>query len=295
MFSHKVDAPPSIRVPAPAADRPSWVKVGSIAALGLVIGIAWPRLAGVKLGPSAPEVSSAARAAREAPVASAVVAPVSSAPVAPPTPTVAPVSPTAPKITIARGYVLSCKHKEGETLKTAACGAFAGFDTLAQPRLKKLEQCAAADGVSGKLALVFNVDFATNHIGIDVNRSSTVQSPEPLVACVRNAFQGAAIATIEHEHPKYAVLFNVTLESKGGATPAASGSAVAKEGEDVPGQVQWETALVRDVPKTGAIVARLPRGTKIKIGAGTKDGWYKIKFGADLTTEGFVYRGAIGK
>jgi hypothetical protein len=52
--------------------------------------------------------------------------------------------------------------------------------------------------------------------------------------------------------------------------------------------------LVRDVPKTGAVVARLPRGTKVKIGV-IKDGWYAVKFGDGFASDGFVYRGALGR
>ena len=57
------------------------------------------------------------------------------------------------------------------------------------------------------------------------------------------------------------------------------------------GQVVWEKALVRDVPKTGQIVASLPRGTKVE-SHGMKDNWVKIKFDKG---EGWVYRAAIGK
>jgi uncharacterized protein YgiM (DUF1202 family) len=41
-------------------------------------------------------------------------------------------------------------------------------------------------------------------------------------------------------------------------------------------------------------VARLQRGTKVKVGAG-QDGWYRVQYGSDFTSEGWVYRGAIGK
>ena len=59
-------------------------------------------------------------------------------------------------------------------------------------------------------------------------------------------------------------------------------------------QVAWEVALVRDTPKTGGLVARLPRGSKVKVGS-SKDGWFQIKFGEGYAHEGWVYRGAIGR
>ena len=289
--------PTTIHVPEPAADHPSWIKVGVIAAIGFAIGIAWPRLAGIRLGPNAPEMASAA-AQTEAPSASASA----SFPVPPPPPppaSVAVAAGAAPTVTVGHGFVLSCKSAEGETLKAAGCGPFASFEAVAQPRLKKLEKCAAADGVSGKLAVVFSIDFDGNHIGVDLGKATTIPQPEPLVACVKSAFQGAAIGGLEHTFARYTILYTMTLVAPAGSAAAASAApsgspAAAANGEDVAGQVMWETALVRDTPRSGQITARLPRGTKVEIGAG-KDNWYKIKYGPDMATEGYVYRGAIGK
>src|SRR5579859_8073241 len=59
MFARKVEAPMTVQVPGPTQDRPSWTKVGVIAALGFIAGVVWPRLAGVRLGPSVPEAPSA--------------------------------------------------------------------------------------------------------------------------------------------------------------------------------------------------------------------------------------------
>src|SRR5579859_55856 len=63
MFSPKADAALSVRVPSEADDRPSWMKVGVIAALGFIAGVVWPRVAGVRLGPAVPESASASAAA----------------------------------------------------------------------------------------------------------------------------------------------------------------------------------------------------------------------------------------
>ncbi|MDF2692812.1 MAG: hypothetical protein K0S65_1195, partial [Labilithrix sp.] len=60
------DAPLAVEVPAPDRDKPGWVKVGVIAAAGFIIGIAWPRLVGVRLGPAAPGESAAAAASASA-------------------------------------------------------------------------------------------------------------------------------------------------------------------------------------------------------------------------------------
>jgi SH3-like domain-containing protein len=59
-------------------------------------------------------------------------------------------------------------------------------------------------------------------------------------------------------------------------------------------QVEWEVALVRDSPKTGKVIARLPRGSQVRVGP-VKDGWYPVTYGSGYSSEGWVYRGAIGR
>jgi SH3-like domain-containing protein len=56
----------------------------------------------------------------------------------------------------------------------------------------------------------------------------------------------------------------------------------------------WEVAIVRDAPKTGKVVARLQHGAELHLGA-PKDGWYPVKFGEGFASDGWVYRGAIGR
>src|SRR5580658_2919615 len=69
---------PLVEAPPPAADTPSWTRVGVIAAIGFVVGVAWPRLAGVRLGPSLPDgaaspiVATSASAMAVAPAAEAL-------------------------------------------------------------------------------------------------------------------------------------------------------------------------------------------------------------------------------
>jgi SH3-like domain-containing protein len=58
--------------------------------------------------------------------------------------------------------------------------------------------------------------------------------------------------------------------------------------------VEWEVALVRDSPKTGKVIARLPRGSQVRVGP-VKDGWYPVTYGSGYSSEGWVYRGAIGR
>ena len=52
---------PVVHVPTAGADQPSWGRVAVIAAIGFGIGVAWPRLAGIRPGPSVPEVAASAQ------------------------------------------------------------------------------------------------------------------------------------------------------------------------------------------------------------------------------------------
>ncbi len=300
-----------ITVDIPEDDGPSWGRVGVIAAIGFVVGIAWPKLTGVKLGPNAPNESAAAAAATAAmrapeaataslvPVASGKPAVGAQAPggaSANPTRDAAPSTGVA--VTVARGAVISCKTDAGENLKgTKDCGP-SGFDIVAQPRLKNLGQCTAATQAAGaKLSAVFTVDYGSGRMDMNVGKSSTVKDPDAFLACMRTEFNGVVLKGLSHAHPRYVVAYAVSFDSAKEAPVAAETKPGEKQGagdaKPVGGdaQVTWETALVRDTPKTGTIVARLPRGTKVTPSI-SREGWFKVTY---PDGEGWVYRGAIGR
>lgn len=319
------DAPLAIDVPTADRDRPGWVKVGVIAAIGFVVGIAWPRIVGVRLGPSAPGEAASAAAASGAPPTRAPEAPPASVGARPPGPAASNVAPSAvasapaapaapPQLHIGKGSIIGCKTDDGDNRKGRDCGTVGSLDLVVLPRIKKLTSCAGAEGQSGKLSVVVTADFATGRFTHDVGKSSTVGNLEAIGACLKTNLTGVSVSGIPHEHPRYTVAYTAVFTSepkeakqpernakdgneKGDApaaaepptpaptpTPAASGEAT----------VAWEVALVRDTPKTGQVVGRLPRGTKVKLGS-LKDGWYAIKFGDGFATDGWVYRGSIGR
>ena len=326
------DSPFAVEVPTPDRDSPAWVKVGVIAAVGFVLGVAWPRVMGVKLGPSAPGEAAAAAAsaaasakaagrAPEAPPASVNAKSVAGAPsssaVAMGSSAVVPSGP--PQVSVQRGSVIACKTSDGESKKGKECGALAGLDNVVPPHLRKLATCSAAEGQTGKLSFVATAVFPSGGLSWDVGKSSTVGNLEGITNCLKTHFSGVTATGVAHEHNRYTVAYNVTFAPAAieAAAPtkadkadknAKDSDAADKNAKDdksdksdapaaAPGgeaSVGWEVALVRDVPKTGAVVARLPRGSKVKLGA-MKDGWYAIKYGDAFGSEGFVYRGAIGR
>lgn len=327
--------PLAVEIPAPERDRPAWVKVGAIAAVGFVVGVAWPRLVGVRVGPSAPgeaaaaasasaSAAAAARAAEPptspAPTAKASAAPaVASAATSAASMTAPTNASVAPTVSVPKGTILSCKTTDGETKKGAKeCGALGALDAIVLPRLRKLATCSGAEGQSGKLSVVVTADFGTNKLTNDIGKTSTVGNLDQITGCVKKELAGIPLGNVTHEHARYTVSYHATFAPPKDATDAPSAkdtspkettkNAKKDDGEKAekaepkdhvaanPGEaaVAWEVALVRDVPKTGEVLARLPRGTKVKVGA-LKDGWYGIKFGDGFGTDGYVPRAAIGR
>jgi hypothetical protein len=304
-------SPLTVQIPPASSDRPSWIKVGVIAIVGFAIGVAWPRLAGIRPGPSAPgEASAASSAAGRAPDAPATSAsagiasdapPVSATPSATASVAAVPLNNAPPAILVTHGAVLSCKTADGETLKgQGACGAVAAFDGLATPRLKKLAYCPGAQGLSGKLSAVFSLDFTRNKIGFMFGKTSSVGNRDSLDQCLRMSLLNVSLNAVPHDNPTYAVFYSVSFTPRDVSAAVTTASAGAAPEPDAPSaaaqtaQVAWEVAIVRDTPRSGNVVARLQRGTKVKVGIG-QDGWYRVQFGTDFASEGWVYRGAIGR
>jgi hypothetical protein len=301
MFAPKADDRLQVRIPPAGEDRPSWTRVGVITAVGFLIGIAWPKIAGVRLGPSVPaDATSAVASASAAPAepsAPAAAIPSQPVPAAIASPAPPPAAPAPPTVTVAHGVVFACKTSDGDSLKGSDCGSLPGLDAQVMPRLRKLVECPDAATASGKLHLVVHLDFSRGALSVDLGRGHGVQSPDALLACAKADAAGAPIGGIPHDNPRYSVAYSVTFAQADGASPAQSGtaSAAAPVGDtDGSAQVVWEVAIVRDAPKTGKVVARLQRGTTVHIGS-AKDGWYPVKYGDSFTSDGWLYRGAIGR
>lgn len=324
------EAPLVVEVPTAERDKPAWVKVGVIAAVGFVIGIAWPRLVGVRLGPAAPGESAAAASASgsaagrapDAPPASVTkaAAPVASAAPAASASVATAAAAAPPNISVQKGTVISCKTTDGDTKKGKDCGQVPGLDMLVSPRVRRIATCSGIEGQAGKLVLVVNADFVSGRFNYDVGKSSTLPNLDAVTSCLKTSFHGTSTTATQHEHARYTVSYTATFgpadktdkadkaekadraDKSDKADKADTAEKNAKNGADgnrpeaAPGEaaVAWEVALVRDAPKTGTLLSRLPRGTKVKVGA-TKDGWYQIKFGDGFASEGWVYRGAIGR
>lgn len=301
------DAPLKVEIPTPADERPAWSRVGLIALGGFALGIVWPRLAGVRIGPSVP---ADARPQPEA-VASASAAPAA----APSSPAAAGALPGAPaaadagtnqqSVVIGPGKIVRCWDKKGKRVDD--CGKLQ-IDPVLVPKLRELANCPAALGLDGKLVLGFEVDFQKKEVHVTPGGkkkhalpASTVQG---VLQCAAREFTTVALEDVPAKLRRYSLTYELTFHPPGKA-PAPTGEAAQEgdgQGEAAAGTttsetsatgtaaVTWDTALVRKEPKDGEVVARLVRGTRVKL-VGRQNDWYRIE-AAQKT--GWIYRGAIG-
>ena len=287
-------------MPRPEADRPAWGKVGLIAAAGFAIGILWPSLTHTRIAPNPPNDNGTPAVVDPAPVKSAAPA-VSASAALPPGDSRAPVAAATSEIglTVGPGIILHCRDG-ADALDD--CGALE-FDPIAVPRIKSLAQCPAAAGAVGKLSIGFDVDFRRSAVKVLLGKSSTLvhDKGEALIRCADKAFDKLSLAEVPHQHRHYTLFYTATFAPAPGRPPktversrtarrARASSAVSESPASGFATVGWDVAIVRDAPKTGGIVTRVLRGSKVKVVAHQGD-WYKVQYGS---SEGWVYRGTIG-
>lgn len=285
------DAPLSIDVPTQAADRPPWGKVGIIAAAGFVFGILWPRLTSTRIAPTPPNDSPAA--ANTLPATSAA------GPAAPTLPAaVAPAVQAELGIAVSQGAILRCHDAKDDSKED--CGSLE-FDPIAVPKIKALAECPAATGLVGKLSIGFDVDFRKKAVKVQLGKSTTLprDKAEALIRCADTAFDKVSLGEVPHEHRRYTVFYVASFSTPNKVDPVGdkpivegpvAGTTTSESPANGSASVDWEVAIVRDAPKTGNIVGRVLRGSKVKVVAHRGE-WYRVQYGA---LEGWVYHGTIG-
>jgi hypothetical protein len=290
---------PIVVLPRTEGDRPPWAKVSLIAAAGFIIGIAWPRLAGMRIAPNPPSdgPQAAAQNHAAAALASGSASALARAAAAPSAAALA--APAAVSISVGQGLILSCW--ELADAKQKECGSLQ-FDPIAVPKIKGLAQCAAAAGVTGKLSIGFDIDFRKKTIHPKVGKSTTVarDSAEALVKCAEPMFENVGLWEVPHEHRHYTVFYTAELSPPGkqgdtASTPPAvegraAGTTTGETAASGTATIGWDVALVRDTPKTGSVVGRILQGSKVKL-VGKQGEWYHVQYGS---IDGWVHRGAIG-
>jgi hypothetical protein len=282
--------PLRVDLPSPEAERPVLSRVGIVAAIGFVVGIAWPRLVGLEVGPDIP--GKAPKPTAGEPTAALVPAPDASEA----EPELEPEEPSAKnrqEVRIGDGSVDSCKTKKGD--KIDECGKLA-LDRTVKSRLGELARCPAAIGLEGVVHVGVNILFDKSELLVVEGKKSDLPTStvRGVLSCAGKALEGLELDKIPHKHDRYLVSFPVSFYPPGkapsseeeAATPEAGGAPAAERAT-----ISWEKALLRETPKDGKVVARVPQGTRVEV-VEQKDDWYLVKSGAK---QGWVYRQAIGK
>ncbi|HEX5102025.1 MAG TPA: SH3 domain-containing protein [Polyangiaceae bacterium] len=271
-------------------------RVGLIAAAGFIVGIVWPRLAGIRLVPELPVPAASSTqdlsgAPEEPPAASALAS--ANLPPKPTRPE--PLAPGAQPPVVGEAQVTSCRDAAGG--KIAKCDAV-DFDRVARERLSNLDDCPAARKVSGIVSLGFELDFTTERVSRITTGKATSLDEQTLAAvieCYRQSFANVSLVAIPHEHQRYTVFYRVELAAAPPEPAAATGNTapVAVTPASGTATVSWETALVHATPeKDGKVVARVLSGTRVGV-TGKSGDWYRVKYDA-RGREGWVFRTAIG-
>jgi hypothetical protein len=282
-----------------------WSRVGLIAAAGFAVGVLWPRLAGVDIGPRAPEdarIEAAAAAAGPLPSASASAAAATSAgPAAPPAP--APAEPPKNKqiVVVGPGAIQRCWDDKDK--KVEDCGELQ-LDPVAKKRLESLATCSAALGLEGKVNVVFDLDFKKKEVHVARAKKNSLPSStvDGIVQCAAKELMKLDLGEVPHAFRRYTVSYALTFyppgkepqEAEVVAEPTpdagAAGATTNETAASGAATVSWDTALLRKQPKDGDVVSRIVRGTRVKIVAKQND-WYRVESAGKT---GWVYRGAIG-
>jgi hypothetical protein len=295
--------PVKVEVPGSKEDGVKFGRVGIIAAVGFAIGIAWPRLAGVKLVPSVPVPAAAEASARE--LTGAPAEPPKADAAVPPAPVPAAAQPEkspAERILVSDVQVASCRNDHGKRVQT--CDRV-DFDRVAREHLRELSACPGTEAAAGVLSLGFELDFEADKIkNIHSGKSTSLEQDDVdrLLGCARERFANVSLTGIAHEQVGYTLFYRLELLGptggggpvSSGAAPAAS-AATADEATPASGRatVSWDVALVRATPtRDGEVRARVLSGTRVIV-TGKNGDWFRVKYDAK-GNQGWVYRTAIG-
>jgi hypothetical protein len=296
------DPPLVVRIPARSEDRPALSRVGVVAVLGFALGIAWPKLLGARLGPDVPGGGKAATTS--APNEPGSAEPVASTAAAAPSADPEAAAPTNRQRALLRSLeVVRCRDKSGKKLEAGGEG---GCKPLAaskwiEPKLSALAACPSVIGLEGEMELELELDFEKSSVRVDPGEKSAFPNStiRGVLNCAAEELGDLDLAKIPREHPRTTLLAKLSFVPPGKAIEAAApadakpvGSADAPPADGLgSATVSWEKALLRDSPKDGKVVARVPQGSRVKL-LEQRDEWYRVQKG---DVEGWVYRQAIGK
>jgi hypothetical protein len=308
----KQERPLEVEIPRPGSEKPAWSRVGIIGVAGFVIGIAWPRVAGIKVGPSVPSDLAAKMEATATPPGSAA----SLAAGTPPSPSGSAASPslagTAESaagqnqqlVVVGAGKIIRCYDKKDKKIED--CEKLL-FDPIAVKKLKELSKCPSAIGLEGKMTVNFEVNFDKKEVQVGRAKKGATTLPSTTVngilQCAAREFANASLEEVPHKYRRYSLAYALTFYPPGKRPESAEDGKSAEESGPAAGSttdeteasgtavVTVDTALLRKEPKSKEKVGRLVRGTKVKL-LGRQNDWYKVEADSNV---GWIYRSVIGR
>jgi len=203
-------------------------------------------------------------------------------------------------VVVAEGTVEKCWNGK-DALDAAECGPLR-VDSVLTPRLRQLSSCPSALGLSGELQIGFDIDFEKKALRVLRGKKSEIPSSTVagILSCAADYARDVSTEEIKHNQSKYRVFYTLRFYPPGSrpsTEPAEqqqdkNAPADGQDGDSARGAatVAWDSVIVRDEPRTGRIVVRLVRGTRVTLISKRQD-WYRIRVRTD---EGWVYRGALG-
>jgi len=269
-------------------------RIGIIAVVGFVIGLVWPKLAGVRLVPELPEAPASSQdlsgAPEEVPTASAVAKVPAQQETPPP-----PEGPETQPPVVGDAEVTSCRDGAGGRIQT--CDNL-DFDRVARTRLSSFADCEPAKAISGVVSVGFDLDFGTERVTrVTSGKTSTLEKDALalLLECYEKSFSNVSLVGIPHQHQRYTVFYRVELKGSEAAGPAGSAENAPLSITPASGTatVTWDTALAHATPdRESKVAARLRSGTRVAV-TGRSGDWYRVKYDS-RGREGWVFRTAIG-
>lgn len=253
-------------------------------------------------------------------------APDASAPPSPPVRDAGP-PPVVVPVSVNGGLLNACGDGEEMDLPGPRCDSPPGLESALRVRVQALlgtcpSAMNAARDPSRALSLGLRVDFARRRIVSLLGRSSSVPDKVSYVPCVNAALTSAdEIWRIQAAHPRYLYFFTAHFgpmrastatpapalapptPTPATPTPATPATPTPDATLPTPAQmlrmpamsqttVSWGTAIVRETPRTGPVVGRIPQGTAVEI-IDRRGGWYGIRW--EHTHVGWTYGEAIGQ
>lgn len=251
--------------------------------------------------------------------------------VAPPDASAAPAAPSVP-VRLTPGILSGCGDGEEMNLPGGSCDTPAGLEPALRARLQSLlgacpSAASAARDPSKALSLGLRVDFQRRRVVSLLGRSSAVPDKVSYVPCANAGLASVdELWRIQAAHPRYLYFFTARFgplrapapdpdaapAPTAPETPAPAAPAAPQPAEDAGAPdpslptpadmlrmraidhaaVTWPTAIVRETPRTGPVVARLPQNTPVDV-VDRRGNWYGIRW--ERTHVGWTYGDAIGQ